>query len=349
MSADIPPAETSGLASDRRRARHKVVVLVRDGVIPFELGICHQLFGAAEVDGERLYDVVSCARAPGAVPTDTDFSVTVHHGIEALADADTVLIPGSHDPDSTDLTGELPRWLGDALRTIRPGTRIASICTAAFVLAAGGLLDDRPATTHWRSTEQFRRLFPAVRLNPDVLYVDNGDVLTAAGEAAGIDLCLHMIRSDFGAAVANEAARRTVVPPHRDGGQAQYIQRPMPEPKISSTGDARAWALANLDRQLTLAELAKRESMSVRTFTRRFRDEVGISVVQWLTAQRLLRARQLLEETDQSIDRIAADTGFGTATSLRQHLHAALGVSPSAYRATFRHSAEIPADENPMS
>ncbi|GAA3628093.1 GlxA family transcriptional regulator [Streptomyces chitinivorans] len=324
--------------------RHRVAVLVRHGVLPMELGLVHQLFRAAEsASGTPLYEVVTCATEPGTVRTDADFPVLVGHGPQALAEAGTVIVPASHEEDETYPGGRLPAPLTGALARIRPGTRIASVCTGAFVLAAAGLLDGRRATTHWKSAEHFRRLHPAVRLDPNVLYTDEGDVLTSAGEAAGIDLCLHMIRRDHGAAVANRAARSTVVPPHRDGGQAQYIPRPVAEPRHSSTGAARAWALEHLDRPITLAELAARESMSVRTFTRRFKEEVGITAVQWLNRQRIERARQLLEETDLSVDRVAADTGFGTAASLRQHMQRALGVTPTGYRATFRGPATRPA------
>jgi transcriptional regulator GlxA family with amidase domain len=317
--------------------RHRVAVLVRDGLMPMELGIVHQLFGQARAaDGTRLYDVVTCALAPGPVRTDADFPIHVAHGPEALGEADTVVVPASHEPDETETAGRLSPDLADALGRIRPGTRVASICTGAFVLAAAGLLDGRRATTHWKSSELFRRLFPRVDLDPDVLYTDEGDVLTSAGEASGIDLCLHLIRRDHGAAVANDVARATVVPPHRDGGQAQFIPRPVAVPRRSATGAARAWALERLDRPIALRELAARESLSVRTFTRRFREEVGMSPGQWLTQQRVQHARQLLEETDFPVDRVAREAGFGTAASLRQHLHAALGVSPSAYRTTFR-------------
>jgi transcriptional regulator GlxA family with amidase domain len=318
--------------------RHRVAVLVRPGLLTMELGIVHQLFGQArDRRGRPLYEVVTCAVEPGPVATSADFAVTVEHGPGALAEADTVMVlacVGDYTPD-----GRLEESLAGALRRIRPGARIASVCSAAFVLAAAGLLDGRRATTHWNQAEQFRALHPSVTLDPSVLYVDEGSVLTSAGEAAGIDLCLHMIRRDHGAAVANEVARRMVVPPHREGGQAQYVDRPVPEPAVSSTGSARAWALDNLDRPLTLRELAARESMSVRTFTRRFREETGLSPVQWLTQRRLDLARRLLEETDSGVDRVAADAGFGTAASLRQHFAAELGVSPSAYRGTFREPA----------
>lgn len=316
-----------------------MTVLVRHGVVPMEVGVVHQLFGGARsADGAALYDVRTCAVEPGPVRTDTDVTLGVTHGPEALDDADTVVLPASHAPDATEATGRLDPPLSAALDRIRPGTRIASVCTGAFVLAAAGLLNGKRATTHWLSTAEFRRRYPDVDLDPDVLYADAGAVLTSAGEAAGIDLCLHMIRGDHGAAVAAEVARRTVVPPHREGGQAQYVAEPVPRggPAGASTGEAREWALARLDRPLSLEEWAARAAMSVRTFTRRFRQEIGMSPGRWLLAQRVERARQLLERTDVPVERIAAAVGFGTAVSLRQHLQATLGVSPSAYRSTFR-------------
>ena len=317
--------------------RHRIAVLVRHGVVPMELSLVHQMFGrAASPEGEPLYEVATCAVEPGLVRTDADFPIHVAHGARALSEADTVLIPATHEPDETETTGRLPEPLRAALARIPAGTRVASICTGAFVLAAAGLLDGKRATTHWMSTDDFRALYPKIALDPDVLYVDCVSVLTSAGEAAGIDLCLHMIRRDHGAAVANEVARRMVVPPHRDGGQAQFIRRPVPEPGLASTGTARAWALRRLERPITLREPAAQESMSIRTFTRRFREEAGVTPLRWLTQQRVERARQLLEETDLPVERVAVDSGFGTAASLRQHLHAALGVSPRAYRRTFR-------------
>jgi transcriptional regulator GlxA family with amidase domain len=212
---------------------------------------------------------------------------------------------------------------------------MVSICTGSYVLAAAGYLDGRPATTHWASAEHFQRLFPKIKVDADVLYIDDGDVLTSAGVAAGIDLCLHLVRRDHGAAVANEVARHTVVPPHRDGGQAQYIHRPVPEPQLATTTRARAWALARLHEPLQLRDLAAQEAMSVRTFTRRFREEAGVSPGQWLTQQRVERARHLLESSDLSMDQVARESGFGTAQSMRQHLQTALGVTPTAYRRTF--------------
>ncbi|MFC8232398.1 GlxA family transcriptional regulator [Streptomyces sp. NPDC056663] len=322
--------------------RHRVVVLALDGLLPFELGIPQRIFGLARdsESGDRdrkLYEVVTCSvRPPGPVATDADFTISVERGPEALATADTVVIPSSYELGPVYEEGRLTDALATALAYIRPGTRLVSICTGSYVLAAAGRLDGRPATTHWSSADHFQQLFPQVRVDPDVLFIDDGDVLTSAGVAAGIDLCLHIVRRDHGTAVANDVARRTVVPPHRDGGQAQYIQRPVPEAQFATTTSARAWALGRLDRPILLRDMAQQQSMSVRTFTRRFREEVGISPGQWLTQQRVERARGLLEATDLSIDQVARESGFGTATSLRQHIQAALGVSPTVYRRTFR-------------
>ncbi|GGT24558.1 GlxA family transcriptional regulator [Streptomyces chromofuscus] len=322
---------------------HRVVVLALDGLLPFELGIPHRIFGRPkDALGRRLYEVVTCSiRPPGPVETDADFSVHVAHGPETLATADTVIIPASYELGPVYEEGVLTRELAAALAHIGPGTRLASICTGVYVLAAAGHLDGRPATTHWADAERLQRLFPHVRVDPDVLFIDDGDVLTSAGVAAGIDLCLHIVRRDHGTAVANEVARRTVVPPHRDGGQAQYVQRPVPDPQQASTTTARAWALGRLHEPIQLRDMAEQVAMSVRTFTRRFREEVGVSPGQWLTQQRVERARHLLESTDLSVDQVAHDAGFGTAQSMRQHLQAALGVTPTAYRRTFRAAANV--------
>lgn len=317
---------------------HRVVVLALDGLLPFELGIPHRIFGRPkDPEGRHLYEVVTCSvRPPGPVETDADFAVQVAHGPEALATADTVIVPASYELGPVFEEGVLTDDLAAALAFVRPGTRLASICTGVYVLAAAGILDGRPATTHWADAARLQRLFPDVRVDPDVLFIDDGDVLTSAGVAAGIDLCLHMVRRDHGTAVANEVARRTVVPPHRDGGQAQYIERPVPDPQLSGTTAARAWALGRLHEPIQLRDMAAQEAMSVRTFTRRFREEVGVSPGQWLTRQRVERARHLLESTGLSVDQVARDAGFGTAQSMRQHLQAALGVTPTAYRRTFR-------------
>ncbi|TLS40285.1 helix-turn-helix domain-containing protein [Streptomyces montanus] len=320
------------------QARHRVVVLALDGLLPFELGIPQRIFGRARnADGQNLYEVVTCSiRPPGPVDTDADFAVLVENGPEALATADTVVVPSSYELGPVFDEGVLTDELAAALAHIRPGTRLVSICTGGYVLAAAGHLDGRPATTHWYHAEHFQRLFPKIKVDADVLFVDDGDVLTSAGVAAGIDLCIHLVRRDHGSAVANDVARRTVVPPHRDGGQAQYIQRPVPEPQVATTTAARAWALGRLHEPIQLRDMAEQESMSVRTFTRRFREEAGISPGQWLTQQRVGLARHLLESTDLSMDQVAHDAGFGTAQSMRQHLQAALGVTPTTYRRTFR-------------
>lgn len=334
-------------------APHRVAVLIRPGFIPFELGIPHRIFGIArDAEHRPLYEVLTCTpEGPGLVLSDSDVAVQVEHGPELLATVDTVVVPAAHpagvEDDGTDADGAL-----DALARVRQGTRLMSICTGAFVLGAAGLLDGRPATTHWSSADRFRTLFPRVDLFPEVLYTDDGDVLTSAGVASGIDLCLHVVRRDHGAAVAQDVARRTVVPPHRDGGQAQYIRRPVAgaaqaeprgadgqgnrRPDIAAT---RAWAAERLDQPLTLTELARHAAMSVRTFTRRFRDETGESPGQWLTQQRVEHARTLLESTDLPIEQIARECGFGTAQSLRAHVQATLGVPPSAYRRTFHRAA----------
>ncbi|MEV0976866.1 helix-turn-helix domain-containing protein [Streptomyces sp. NPDC049915] len=320
---------------------HRIVVLALDGLLPFELGIPHRIFGRPkDALGRPLYEVVTCSvRPPGPVQTDADFSVYVPHGPEALAQADTVIVPASYELGPLYDEGVLTGELAAALALIRPGTRLASICTGVYVLAAAGYLDGRPATTHWADAERFQRLFPKIAVDADVLFIDDGDVLTSAGVAAGIDLCLHMVRRDHGTAVANDVARRTVVPPHRDGGQAQYIDRPVPDPQQATTTAARAWALGRLHEPIQLRDMAAQESMSVRTFTRRFREETGVSPGQWLTQQRVERVRHLLESTGLSVDQVARDAGFGTAQSMRQHLQAALGVTPTAYRRTFRTTA----------
>lgn len=337
------------MAEARHVGLHRVVVLARDGLIPLEVGIPHRLFGQARSpDGAPLYEVTTVTLRPGLTRTDTDFRLLIDNGPDHLARADTVVVPASDEDYGPPTRGCLSPALARALAVIRPGTRMASICTGSFVLAAAGFLDGRRATTHWRSTGDFQRLFPDIELDPNVLYTDCDNVLTSAGVASGLDLCLHMIRSDHGSAVANEVARGTVVPPHRDGGQAQYIKRLVPRPTTAATERARAWAMERLDRPISLAQLAAASSVSKRTFTRRFREETGLSPMQWLTEQRLQRARELLEQTDISVDHVAAAAGFGTGAAMRQHFHAALHVSPRAYRCTFRgFRAEQPPASNP--
>ncbi|MER5783804.1 helix-turn-helix domain-containing protein [Streptomyces mobaraensis] len=320
--------------------RHRVAVLALDGVYAFEMSIPARIFGAAEdAQGRPLYDVVVCTVDGRPVRTDAGFAVAVEHGPEVLAEADTVVIPPTEHLCGDIEEGVLPPPLAAALERVRPGTRMVSICTASYVLAAAGLLDGRRATTHWKEAARFRRAFPRVELDEDVLFVDAGDVLTAAGVGAGIDLCLYLLRRDHGSAVANHVARVCVVPPWRDGGQAQYIERPVPEPTVATTAATRAWALERLQEPLSLGELAEHARMSLRTFTRRFRDEVGTTPGRWLTAQRIELARDLLESSDLPIDLVAHRAGFGSANSLRQHMRAVLGVSPAAYRRTFQAAA----------
>ncbi|MCX5528119.1 helix-turn-helix domain-containing protein [Streptomyces bobili] len=315
----------------RGKQRHpeRVVVLALDGVYPFELGMPSRILGAA--DGR--YEVLTCTVDGAPVRTDADFTVGVVHGPEVLETAGTVVIA---PVSASRVTADLPDEVAAALARIRPGTRIVSICTGAFFLAAAGLLDGRRATTHWQLADEFRRMFPHVDLDPDVLFVDDDLVLTSAGAASGVDICLHLIRKDHGSGLANTVARRCVVPPFRDGGQAQYIERPVPEAGATSTAATRAWALRRLGEPLTLADLAAHARMSLRTFARRFHDEVGLSPGRWLIQQRVAHARHLLESSDLTVDQVAGRVGFATGASLRQHLHAAIGVSPQAYRKTFQ-------------
>lgn len=319
-------------------AVHRVVVLALPGVFPFELGIPARVFRAAVGrGGTPLYEVTTCSIDGRPVATNADFTIGVAHDQAALARADTVVVaPTDASAASTPADVALLDAAGAALAGLRPGVRVASICNGADVVARAGLLDGRPATTHWNHAQEFRARYPQVLLDPDVLYVDDGDVLTSAGAASGIDLCLHLVRRDHGVEVANGAARACVVPPHRDGGQAQYVDHPVPAATDASTAGARSWALARLDRPIDLATMAAHAAMSVRTFTRRFRDEVGVSPHQWLTQQRVARARELLETTDLPVDQVAQQVGIGTAASLRLHMAASVGVPPTAYRRTFR-------------
>ncbi|MBL1076742.1 helix-turn-helix domain-containing protein [Nocardia sp. 2] len=335
LSWDGPVAGPPSAEADGARP-HRVVVLALDGVYPFELGIPNRVFGTA---GGR-YEIVTCSPDGRPVRSSSDFDIAVAHDSSALESADTVVIPPCEVWSILD--HGLPPEISDALTRIRPGARVVSICTGAIVMAAAGLLDDRPATTHWNFTAEFRRRFPRIRLDPDVLYVDDGDILTSAGAAAGVDLCLHLIRRDHGSEVANSVARCCVVPPWREGGQAQFIEQPVPPPASAGTAAARQWALENLHLPVSMADLAAQARMSGRTFARRFRDEVGMSPGRWLIQQRVFRARELLEATDMPIDRIASEVGFATGASLRQHLHEAIGVSPGSYRRTFRAAAGVP-------
>jgi transcriptional regulator GlxA family with amidase domain len=315
---------------------HRVTVLAMDDVVAFDLGVPTQIFHAArDAHDNRLYDVRVTTPDGRPVRSKAGFSITPEHGPGLLETADTVIVPGIDGVIAAE-TSDISSVVRAALARVRPGTRVMSICTGAFILAAAGLLDGRPATTHWAWADHFRRLFPQVNLDPDVLFVDDGDILTSAGVAAGIDLCLHVVRRDHGSDVANRAARRGVVPPWRDGGQSQFIERPLPPRSMDGTAATRAWMMARLESETDLAAMADHARMSIRTFTRRFRAETGVSPGQWLLTQRVEHARRLLESTDLPIDRVAERAGMGSATSLRTHLHATIGVSPATYRRTFR-------------
>ena len=317
---------------------HRIAVLALDHVVGLDLGTSAQVFGTArDAGGKRLYQVAMCT--PGGRPVRCSAGYAAHpdFDLSLTETADTVVVPGIHD--GSPLTdGTVDPEVAAALQAAHArGARVMSICTGSFVLAAAGLLDGRRATTHWAHADDFRSFHPCVQLDPGVLFVDDGDILTSAGVAAGIDLCLHVIRRDHGAEVANHAARRCVVPPWRDGGQAQFIERPLPAGDgAASTSATRSWSLERLGEPLTLVTLAEHARMSVRTFTRRFREETGVSPARWLLQQRTDHARRLLETTGFGVDQVARQAGFGTAAALRQQLHAAIGVSPTTYRRTFR-------------
>jgi transcriptional regulator GlxA family with amidase domain len=308
-------------------------------VIGFDAAIAPTLFGAAvDAAGEPLYDVVTCALQREPVPSTTGFDVLPHAGIDALATADTIVIPGTRYPAAR-IDGVLDPEVLAAFSSRRPETRLVSICTGAFVLAAAGLLDGRPAATHWQHAAGLQALHPQVCVDENVLFVDDGDILTSAGLAAGIDLCLHIIRHDHGAQVANAVARYCVVPPWREGGQAQFIESHLPDQDEASTARARAWACRNLGEPLTIEQLARHAGMSPRTFNRRFREETGESPGGWVRARRVDRARELLEQRDLPIDEIARLSGLGTGANLRHHLRRGLGMSPSSYRKVFQGSS----------
>ncbi|WP_199036851.1 GlxA family transcriptional regulator [Glycomyces salinus] len=315
----------------------KIAVLALEDVIAFELGVPHRVFAAAgRDDSTPRYEVRVCSLDGGPVRSASGFSIQVDHGPELLEEVDTVIVPTTERPGSGCEVPRAPEGLRDAFARIGERTRIVSFCTAAFLLAELGLLEGQTATTHWVMTDELQRRFPDLKVDPDVLFVDEGRILTSAGAGAAVDLCLHMVRLDWGSEVANAAARRCVLPPWREGGQAQFIDRPVPGDDRAGTAEARAWALEHLDRPLSIDELSRRARMSRRTFTRRFREETGMSPARWLAQQRVEHAKRLLESSDLSVDQIAGKTGFGTAVSLRQHLRATLGVSPSVYRKTFR-------------
>jgi transcriptional regulator GlxA family with amidase domain len=304
--------------------------------VGFDATIAPTLFSSAtDADGNALYEVVTCGLTDGPVAATSGFDIVPSTGADALAVADTVVIPGTRYPPAR-VDGVLSAEVSAALALIRPGTRLVSICTGAFILAAAGLLDGRPATTHWQFADAMRRMHPEVLVDENVLFVDDGDILTSAGLAAGIDLCLHIIRRDHGAQVANAVARYCVVPPWREGGQAQFIDRHVPTQDHHSTATTREWALSHLDDELTVQRLARHAKMSARTFNRRFREETGESPGAWIRSRRVDRARELLESRDLPIDEVARLSGLGTGGNLRHHLRRGMGMSPSSYRKVYQ-------------
>ncbi|WP_203927000.1 helix-turn-helix domain-containing protein [Virgisporangium ochraceum] len=311
------------------RKPHRVALAVTDGTPLFELAGAHEIFGVDRGLASPWYTLEVCG--PRTAGVGGWLRARPEHGLDRLATASTVVVPAWRD-----LEEEPPGALIAALRAAHAaGARIVSLCTGAFVLAAAGLLDDRPATTHWAHTDLLAERHPRVRVRPDVLYVDDGTVLTSAGKAAGIDLCLHVVRVDHGAAVANAIARTLVVPPHRSGGQAQFVPAPVPATDDHVLADLMAWAGERLDQPLTVTDLARRANLSTRTLARHFAAVAGTSPLRWLLAQRVHRAQELLETTDASVEQIAARTGMGTATTLRRHVNRVLGLPPEAYRRTF--------------
>jgi transcriptional regulator GlxA family with amidase domain len=316
---------------------HRVAVLAVDGVSAFELSTPCEVFGIDRSDlVDPWYEFRVCGDRAGPIHTASGFDVQAPYTLDDLARADTVVIPAIRNPQIR----PSDEVIGAVQHAARRGARMVGICTGAFVLGHAGLLEGRPATTHWMNSELLARTFPSVAVQPDVLYVDDGQVLTSAGTASGIDLCLHIVRHDHGAEVANAVARRMVVPPHRDGGQAQYV----PTPVASEVGDDRLmatldWATEHLDREITVPDLARRAAMSPRTFARRFGAVVGSTPHQWLIRQRVLCAQRLLETTDHPIERIAVECGFGSAAALRMHFGRAVGTTPTRYRRTFAGSS----------
>lgn len=334
---------TMGTKTDRsvrQEREHRVAVVVFDRPALFEMAIAVEVWGNDRTDqGVPLSEVRVCSADGPELRLEHGLTLRPDHGLEALAWADTIVIPAAKYP--------LGKWeyadeLLDGLRAAHArGARIATFCSGSFVLAATGLIDGTTATTHWFHADRFRMWFPDVDLDPDVLYTCGDRLYTSAGTAAGIDLCLHLVRDDWGAEVANTVARRMVVPPHRDGGQAQFVEQPMPVCD-DVDGDLRAvleWVQGNLDRQLTVDELARRAAMTPRTFARRFKAATGTTPLQWILHQRVVVAQRMLETSTISIDEIAATVGFGSAAALRQHFTKVVGSTPSSYRATFRHAA----------
>jgi transcriptional regulator GlxA family with amidase domain len=316
-----------------------VAVVVPQNCAPFELGVLCEVFGTDRGDdGLPVYDFAVCSSRTEPIDSRCGFTLQVSHGLDRVATADLVAIPAYHggQPDAA-LTGGLTPEELDAVRAAHArGAMVLSVCSGAFALAEAGLLDGRWCTTHWRHTEELSRTAPTALISPDVLYVVDQRVLTSAGTAAGIDLCLHLVREIQGSEVANGIARRMVVPPHRDGGQAQYVAQPLPISGDGSLAELLEWMTAHLDVELTVEQLAAHALLSPRTFARRFRDETGTTPHRWLVGQRVLRAQHLLESSDVAIEQVAQLSGFGSAANLRHHFALVRGTTPAAFRRTFR-------------
>ena len=314
------------------RPQHRVVVLAYDRVALFELAIPVEVFGLPRPELRiPWYEFAVCSLERGPLRATGAIEIRPGGGLALLERADTIIVPGWRDP----LERPPARLLSALRRAHSRGARLVSICSGVFVLAAAGVLDGKRATTHWRYTEILRERYPSIHVEPDVLHVDDGRVFTSAGSAAGIDLCLHLVRLDYGAEIANQVARRLVMPPHRDGGQAQYIDRPVPREPGQGLARALEWALAHLDKAVGVDALADAAALSPRTFLRRFQAELGTTPHAWLNRQRVLAAQRLLESTRASIDDVAADVGFGTAQTLRLHFRRILRTSPTTYRRQF--------------
>jgi transcriptional regulator GlxA family with amidase domain len=310
---------------------HRVAVLVLEGAKPLDVGIPAQIFSTRQ---SMPYEVRVCGAAPGPVTGGDGLSYHVADGLEAFDWAETIFIPGYRHPDREDP----PPAVVDGLRAAHDrGARLAAISTGAFALAATGLLDGRRATTHWHYTRALRARHPLVNVDENVLFVDEGSVLTSAGAASGIDLCLHLVRRDHGVALSNHVARRLVAAPYRSGGQAQYVPRSVPEPLGEVFADTREWALGRLEQPIGLGDLARQANVSPRTFSRRFVEDTGYTPMQWILRARVDLARELLERTDLGVEQIADNVGLGTGANLRLHFHRILGTSPTEYRHTFAH------------
>jgi AraC family transcriptional activator FtrA len=315
-----------------RMALNKVVAVVVAGVSPFELGVACEGFGVDRTDdGVPRVDFAVASVDGAAVPTSGGMSISTTHRLDVADDADLVIVPATDGP------AVWPPELLDLLRrTVARGARVMSICNGAFALGEASLLDGRECTTHWRHASRLAEAFPAARVNPNVLYVCDGPVLTSAGSAAGLDLCLHLIREEHGERIANIVARRMVMPPFRDGGQAQFVDTPIRVREADTLAPLLDALSAELDREHTIESMAERAAMSARTFARRFRAETGTTPHVWLTNQRVLHARRMLERDNVPIEIVAQQSGFGTSAMLRHHFTRLVGTSPAGYRRTFR-------------